>query len=68
MAGESARELRNWTVEELRAREKELREELFNMRFQIATGELGNTARIKLAKRELARVLTVLKEKKDVGG
>lgn len=61
----SARDLRNMSESELRDRERELREELFNLRFQFAAGELANHARIKQAKRELARVLTVLREKKN---
>jgi len=68
MAEESARDLRKLSSDDLRAREKELREELFNLRFQKETGELGDTSRMKKAKRELARVLTVLKEKSDVSG
>lgn len=63
----SARDIRNYSEEDLRTREKELREELFNLRFQFAAGELANHARIALAKRELARVLTVLREKRNVG-
>jgi len=63
---ESARELRNLSSDELRDKEKELREELFNMRFQMSTGEVGDHARIKRAKKELARILTVLKEMSDV--
>ena len=39
------------------------RQELFNLRFQSATGALENTARLKLAKREIARILTVTTER-----
>ncbi len=66
MPSESARELRNLSEEELRDKEKSMREELFNLRFQIVSGELGDTSRVKRAKKELARILTVLKEKTDV--
>ncbi len=66
MAGESARDLRKLAAEELKSRERELREELFNLRFQKETGEIGDTSRMKNAKKELARVMTVLKEKSDV--
>ncbi len=59
----SARELRELSSEELRAKEAELRQELFNLRFQHATRQLENTARIPQAKREMARVLTVLRER-----
>ena len=57
-----ARELRELTEAELREREKELRQELFNLRFQKATGQLGNSAMIPKTKRDLARVKTVLRE------
>ena len=67
MVEESARDLRKLSADDLRTREKELREEVFNLRFQKETGEIGDTSRMKKAKKELARVLTVLKEKSDVG-
>ena len=54
-----ARELRELTDEELEHRLAERRQELFNLRFQGATGALENSARLKLAKREIARILTV---------
>ena len=66
MPSESARELRSLSKDELLEKEKTLREELFNLRFQLASGELGDHARIGRAKKELARVCTVLKEKADV--
>jgi large subunit ribosomal protein L29 len=47
------------TDEELEARLADTRKELFNLRFQGATGALENTARLKLAKREIARILTI---------
>jgi large subunit ribosomal protein L29 len=53
-------------VEELERKLAETRHELFNLRFQSATGALENPARIRLAKREIARVLTVLNEKSHV--
>jgi large subunit ribosomal protein L29 len=52
-------DLRDMTVEELDHELAERRQELFNLRFQAATGALENTARLKLAKREIARILTV---------
>ena len=52
--------LRELSVEELQAREKELKEELFNLRFQQAIGQLANPMRIKECKRDIARVKTVL--------
>jgi large subunit ribosomal protein L29 len=57
------RELRDLTDEELEQRLVETRQELFNLRFQRATGALENTARLKLIKRELARILTVRQER-----
>ena len=59
-----ARQLRDLSVDELERKLAETRQELFNLRFQSATGALENPARIKLAKREIARALTVLNEKK----
>ncbi len=49
--------------DELEFKEKELRQELFNLRFRKATGQLDNTARIGLLKRDLARVLTSRRER-----
>ncbi len=57
-----AKELRDTTVEELKEREGELYQELFNLRIQKATGQLGNTAVLGKTKKDLARVKTVLKE------
>ncbi|MDQ2981200.1 MAG: 50S ribosomal protein L29 [Actinomycetota bacterium] len=58
-----ARELRELTDDELELRLAETRQELFNLRFQSATGALENPARLKLAKREIARILTVRNER-----
>jgi len=58
-----ARELRDLTDDELDRRLQETRQELFNLRFQSATGALENSARLKLAKREIARILTVRNER-----
>ena len=55
-------EIRDLSVEELEDKEKELKQELFNLRFQKATGQLGNTAMIAKTKKNLARVKTVLRE------
>ena len=54
-----AKELRELSDEELANRLVDTRQELFNLRFQAATGALENTARLKLAKREIARILTL---------
>ena len=56
-------ELRQLSEGELIVKEKELGEELFNLRFQQATGQLENVMRIPQVKRDIARVKTILKEK-----
>jgi large subunit ribosomal protein L29 len=56
-----AKELRDLSIEELREKETGLKQELFNLRFQKATGELSNTANLGKTRRDLARVKTVLK-------
>ncbi len=58
-----ASEMREKTVDELRGTEHDLRRELFNLRFQGATGEIQNPKRITHVKREIARVLTIMGEK-----
>jgi large subunit ribosomal protein L29 len=55
--------MRDLTNDELEHRLADTRQELFNLRFQAATGALENTARMKLAKREIARILTVQYER-----
>jgi large subunit ribosomal protein L29 len=50
-------------MEELRQKEKDLREELFNLRFQHATGQLENTMRMPQVKKDIARILTIIKSK-----
>jgi large subunit ribosomal protein L29 len=55
--------LRELTDEELDRKMAETRQELFNLRFQSATGALENSARLRLAKREIARILTVKYER-----
>jgi len=62
-----AKELRGLAEEELKEKEKELGQELFNLRFQKGTGQLGNTAMIPKTKRDLARVKTVLRELENAG-
>jgi len=57
-----AKEIRDFSVEELKEKERELGRELFNLRFQKATGQLGNTAMIGQTKKDLARVKTILRE------
>ena len=62
-----ARELRVLTDEELEEKMGETRKELFNLRFQSATGALENSARLRSAKREIARILTVKTERERLG-
>jgi large subunit ribosomal protein L29 len=57
-----AKELRDLSREELKQKEKDQRQEIFNLRLQKATGQLANTAVIVNAKRELARIKTILRE------
>jgi len=58
-----ATDLRELSIQELMEREKESARELFNLRFQMATGQLSNHTVIKKTKRDIARIKTVLKEK-----
>jgi large subunit ribosomal protein L29 len=58
-----ARDLRNMTDDELDRKMAETRQELFNLHFQTATGVLENSARLRTAKREIARILTVKNER-----
>lgn len=58
-----AKELRELTTEELNHTLDELKEELFNLRFQLASGQLENTARIKQVRKDIARVKTILRER-----
>ena len=56
-------ELRDLSVEELKDKVEELRGELFNLKFQLATGQIENPIRLRLVRRDIARVLTFLREK-----
>jgi len=57
-----AREIRELSQEEMLQKERDLSEELFNLKFQHAIGQLENAMRIRQVKRDLARVKTILKE------
>ena len=59
----NAEELRDKTPDQLREELVNLKKEQFNLRFQAATGQLENPARMKSVRRNVARVLTVLNEK-----
>jgi len=56
-------EIRQYSEEELRNRENELVEQLFAFRLQKVTGQVESAAKVRLARRDLARVLTVLRER-----
>ena len=56
------KEIRELTTAEMLDQEKQLKEELLNLRFQLATGQLENTARIKEVRKSIARIKTVLRE------
>jgi large subunit ribosomal protein L29 len=58
-----AKELRELTAEELLKRKKDLKEEVFNLRFRHSTGQLDNTSRMKIVKKDIARIELVLHEK-----
>ena len=57
-------EIRELSDMELTQKEKYLSEELFNLKFQLATGQLGNTMRVPQIKKDLARIKTIIREKK----
>ncbi|MBQ3626602.1 MAG: 50S ribosomal protein L29 [Synergistaceae bacterium] len=59
-----AKELRELSVEELQDRYRQYKEELFNLRFQNAVGQLKNTSRIREVRKIIARVLTIAGEKR----
>lgn len=63
-----AKSLRDMTIEELQDKHRQYKEELFNLRFQNAIGQLKNTSRIGEVKKTIARVLTVVHEKEQGQG
>ena len=65
MTREKTSRFREMTADEIRARVAELREELFNLRFRNTMKQLDNPLKIREGRRELARLLTVLKEKES---
>ena len=65
---EKISEFRTKTVDELRQEERDLRKELFNLRFQKVTGEIENPLRIRRVRKNIARVLTVINEKLKAAG
>ena len=57
------KEIRELSIEELRQKEKDLKEELFNLKIQLSTNQLANTMHVKQVSKDIARVKTILKEK-----
>jgi large subunit ribosomal protein L29 len=62
-AGTNVNEVRGLTDEELETRLREGKEELFNLRFQVATGQLDNNRRLQTVRRDIARIYTVMRER-----
>ena len=57
-----ANEIRNLTTTEIEAKINELKDELFNLRFQLATGQLENPMRIREVKKSIAQIKTIIRE------
>ena len=65
----TAEELRGKTTEDLQELLKELKEELFNLRFQAATGQLESHGRLTAVRKEIARIYTIVRERElGIGG
>ncbi len=62
----TANEIRELSIDQLDTQVKELKQELFNLKFQKTLGQLQNTAKIKQVKRDIARMKTIITEKKTV--
>ena len=58
-----AKEVRDMTIDELQLKLNSLKEELFNLRFQLATGQLDNPMRVKDVRHNIARVKTIIRER-----
>ena len=63
MAETTAAEIRDLADEELVSRLGEAKEELFNLRFQVATGQLDNNRRLQTVRRDIARIYTIMRER-----
>ncbi len=69
MATTSAEELRQLTGEELTSKVRGMKEELFNLRFQAATGQLESHGRLNAVRKDIARVYTIMRERElGIGG
>ncbi|MBC7195662.1 50S ribosomal protein L29 [Deferribacteraceae bacterium V6Fe1] len=62
-----AAELRNMSVEELNAKHGELKENLFRLKFKMTTGDLEDVSQINKTKKDIARILTIINEKRAEG-
>ncbi|MFI0721562.1 50S ribosomal protein L29 [Streptomyces sp. NPDC021224] len=62
-AGTKVTELRQLGDEELFAKLREAKEELFNLRFQAATGQLENNSRLRVVRKDIARIYTLMRER-----
>ncbi len=60
-------ELRQMTVAELRVKEREIREEIFRLRLKLRTNQLDNATNYRRARRELARIMTLMAQKRESG-
>lgn len=58
-----AKEVRDMTMDELKVKLTNLKEELFNLRFQIATGQLENSMRLRDVRHSIARIRTIMRER-----
>ena len=65
MKNSEIQKIRELTVEELNKKLADLKEELFNLRFQQAIGQLENPARMKMVKKDIARILTIISEREQ---
>ena len=63
-----SKEVRDMTVDELQSKLVSLKEELFNLRFQLATGQLDNPMRVRDVRKSIARIKTVLHEQELKAG
>ena len=69
MATTTNEELRQLSAEDLASKVRELKEELFNLRFQAATGQLESHGRLSAVRKEIARVYTIVRERElGIGG
>lgn len=57
------KDINELTTDKILDKEKQYKEELFNLRFQLATGQLKNTARLKQVRKNIARIKTVIRQK-----